>query len=38
MVLKADIESAGFKETDMILTETCKDEHPHWVWVRTQKC
>lgn len=35
--LKTDLEGAGFKWVDAILTRTCKDEHPAWIWVRCQR-
>jgi len=36
-VLTADVERAGFHHTDIVLTEPCKDEHPQWLWLRTEK-
>lgn len=36
-VLTKDVESAGFHQTDISLTEPCKDEHPQWLWLRTEK-
>jgi len=36
-VLTADVERSGFHHTDIVLTEPCKDEHPQWLWLRTEK-
>ncbi len=35
--LTTDVEAAGFHQTDIQLTEPCKDEHPYWLWLRTEK-
>lgn len=36
-ILKADLVNQGFIWLDHVLTRTCKDEHPAWIWVRCQK-
>lgn len=36
-LLQYDLEDAGFKVHPMVLTETCHDEHPQWLWVQAEK-
>lgn len=36
-LLKIDLVKSGFTWLDYVLTRTCKDEHPQWIWVRCQK-
>ena len=35
--LKDDLINTGFNWLSAILTRTCKDEHPAWIWVQVQK-
>jgi len=35
--LKTDLEESGFVWKGAVLTRTCKDEHPAWIWVQVQK-
>jgi len=35
--LKKDLEDCGFTWLGHVLTRTCKDEHPAWIWVQCQK-
>ena len=36
-VLQQDLEDCGFKVYPMVVTETCHDEHPSWIWVQAKK-
>lgn len=35
--LKTDLIDSGFRWLNALLTRTCKDEHPAWIWVQVQK-
>jgi SAM-dependent methyltransferase len=35
--LVQDVEAAGFSHTNVTFTEPCKDEHPQWLWLKTEK-
>lgn len=35
--LKTDVVASGYEWMNHILTRTCKDEHPLWIWVQARK-
>lgn len=35
--IKKDLEDSGFQWRDHVFTQTCKDEHPLWIFIQCQK-